>query len=111
MVRVLLDENLPIDLALELTGHEVQMVSGLKWTGITNGELLTRARGRFDVLVTMDQSLPFQQNLQAAAVGVVILQAPSHRLIHLRPLMPEILAALADPQPGELLSVGTRDAP
>ena len=52
-----------------------------------------------------------QQNLQAAVVGVVILQAPSHRLIHLRPLMPEILAALADPQPGELLSVGTRDAP
>lgn len=62
-MRVLLDENVPVGLAPELTGHEVETVSGLGWSGAKNSELLRRASGQFDVLVTMDQNLPFQQNL------------------------------------------------
>lgn len=49
-MRVLLDENVPVDLALELGGHEVATVIGLGWEGIKNGELLRRAGGRFDAL-------------------------------------------------------------
>ena len=105
-MRVLLDENVPADLAPELTGHEVETVSRLGWAGITNGELLHRARGLFDALVTMDQNLPFQQDLTAAAVGVVLVRAPSNRLIDIRPLVPDILAALGEVQPGELRRVG-----
>ena len=56
-MRVLLDENLPVDLAAELVSHEVTTVSGLGWQGIKNGELLKRAQGTFDVLVTMDRNL------------------------------------------------------
>jgi hypothetical protein len=48
-VRVLLDENVPVDLAAELPGHEVFTVTRLGWSGLKNGELLTRARGRCDV--------------------------------------------------------------
>ena len=62
-MRVLLDENLPVDLAAELVGHQVTTVSGLGWQGIKNGELLQRAQGTFEVLVTMDRNLEFQQNI------------------------------------------------
>jgi len=62
-VRVLLDEQLPLDLAAALQSHRVDTVVGRGWTGITNGELLRRMRGEYDALVTMDQGLEFQQNL------------------------------------------------
>jgi len=56
-MRVLLDENLPLDLARDLLGHHVQTVVGLGWEGVKNGELLCRAAGHFDALVTMDRNL------------------------------------------------------
>jgi hypothetical protein len=70
-VRVLLDENLPVDLALELPEHDVQTVVGLGWEGIENGELLRRAAGHFDALVTMDRNLEFQQPIARQHFGVV----------------------------------------
>jgi hypothetical protein len=54
-VRVLLDEQLPLDLAAALQGHSVDTVAGRGWTGITNGELLQRMVGEYDALVTMDR--------------------------------------------------------
>jgi hypothetical protein len=93
-MRVLLDENVPVDLAGLLANHDVQTVSGLGWEGIRNGELLAQMRGRFDALVTMDNKLPHQQNLTAQPFGVVRVAAPSNRMIHLRPLVPAILPAL-----------------
>jgi hypothetical protein len=105
-VRVLLDENMPVDFAPELPGHEVATVQQLGWDGLKNGELLRNAAGRFDALITMDQNLPFQQNLTALPLGVLLLSAPSNRLHHLRPLAPAILIALADLHQGELRRVG-----
>ena len=89
-MRVLLDENVPVDLASLLGGHDVETVSGLDWDGVKNGELLLRMRGRFDALVTMDRKLPHQQNLAVQPFGVVLVAAPSNRMIHLRPLVPAI---------------------
>ena len=60
-MRVLLDENLPVDLAAELVGHEPATVAGLGWRGVKNSELLSRAQNRFEVLLTMDRNLEFQQ--------------------------------------------------
>jgi hypothetical protein len=105
-VRVLLDENLPIDLAAALTGHEVVTVQQMKWDGIKNGELLRRAASEFQAFVTMDQNLPYQQNLPAVPIAVLLLHAPSNRLAHLRRLVPGILAALTDARPGQLQRVG-----
>jgi len=76
-VRVLLDEQLPRRLARELTGHQVRTVHQQGWAGLKNGELLRRAaREGFEVFVTADQNLEFQQNLSgsgsnAAAYTVV----------------------------------------
>ncbi|MGH7842944.1 MAG: DUF5615 family PIN-like protein [Candidatus Binataceae bacterium] len=75
-MRVPLDEQLPRRLARELTGHDVRTVQQQGWTGLKNGELLRRAADQgFEVFLTGDQGLPFQQNLSQARVGVVILVA------------------------------------
>jgi hypothetical protein len=105
-VRVLLDEQLPIDLAAALQGHSVDTVVGRGWTGITNGELLRRMGTEYEALVTMDRGIEFQQNLAAASVGVLIVRARSNRMIHLIPLVPAILEALPLIKPGQLHRIG-----
>jgi hypothetical protein len=105
-VRVLLDESLPVDLAAELPGHDVATVRSQAWTGLLNGELLRRARGAFDVFITMDQSLPHQQNLAVSQIAVVLIRARSNRLSDLRPVIPQLLAAIAVAKPGEVQRVG-----
>ena len=105
-VRVLLDENLPVDLAAELVGHEVSTVAGLGWRGIKNGELLQRAQESFEVLVTMDRNLEFQLNIARFELCVVLVLASSNRMVHLRPTVPAMLEAMEAGRPGELLRVG-----
>jgi len=105
-VRILLDENLPVDLTAELTGHEVTSVTHLGWQGIKNSELLRRARGSFEVLLTMDSNLEFQQNIAELGVAIIILVAGSNRMAHLRPLVPTILKELKMVRPGELRRIG-----
>jgi len=105
-VRVLLDEQLPLDLAAALVGHSVDTVAGRGWTGITNGELLRRMEGQYDALVTMDRGIAFQQNLTSATVGVLLLRAPSNRMAHLKPLVPTILDALPALKAGQLHRIG-----
>jgi hypothetical protein len=105
-VRVLLDEQLPVDLAAALEGRSVDTVAGRRWTGITNGELLRRMRGEYDALVTMDRGIEFQQNLTTLAVGVLLVRAPSNRMVHLQPLVPAILSALPALKSGELNRIG-----
>jgi Domain of unknown function (DUF5615) len=75
-VRVLLDEQLPRPLARELAGHDVRTVQQEGWAGLKNGELLRRAvADDFEVFVTSDQNLEFQQNLANVRIGVVVLIA------------------------------------
>ena len=105
-VRILLDENIPVDLAADLAGHDVETVMGLGWTGVANGTLLTRASGRFDAFLTMDRNIEFQQQIPELPFGVIVLRAPSNRLIHLRPLLPAILGILTVLAPGQLRYAG-----
>jgi hypothetical protein len=105
-VRILLDENLPVDLAAELAGHEVATVTGMGWQGIRNSDLLRRAQGRFEVLLTMDRKLEFQQNIAEYRLAVLVLVAHSNRMAHLRPLVLGILNALKKTQPGKLQKIG-----
>jgi predicted nuclease of predicted toxin-antitoxin system len=75
-VRVLLDENLPHRLRLALEGHEVSTVAYLKWDGIKNGELLKLAEAAgFEVFVTADQNLQYQQNFVGRLIAMVYLTA------------------------------------
>jgi hypothetical protein len=65
------------------------------WAARKNGELLAAAAPQFDVLVTVDQNLQYQQNLAILAMGVIILEAKDNRLDTLRPFAPFVLAVLA----------------
>ena len=105
-MRILLDENLPVDLAAELAGHDVASVTRLGWQGIKNSELLRRAQGHFQALVTMDRNLESQQNIARFEVTILVLLAHSNRMVHLRPLVPAILTALKTVRPGELRRLG-----
>jgi predicted nuclease of predicted toxin-antitoxin system len=93
-MRILLDESLPRDLAREIVGHEVATVQQAGWAGFENGELLQHAAGKFDVLVTGDQNLEYQQNPAGLPIPVIILIAVSNRMEALRPLIPELLQVL-----------------
>jgi hypothetical protein len=101
-VRVLLDESIPVDFAQDLSALDAQTVIGLGWAGLKNGALLRQAAGRFQVLVTMDKNLQFQQNLAAHAIGIVLIRARSNRIDDLRPLVPQILDAVAAAEPGKI---------
>ena len=105
-MRLLLDEHLPIGLSAELQGHAVDTVSGRGWTGIKNGELLLRMSGQYDVLVTMDRSIEFQQRISTLPFGIVLVRARSNRMQDLRPLVPSILAAVDAVKPGLVQRVG-----
>jgi hypothetical protein len=109
-VRVLLDEHLPVDLAPELHGHDVDTVVGRGWAGVKNGELLRRMAGSYDALVTMDRSIEFQQPTAALPFGIVVVHAPSTRMLHFRPLLPAILLAVAAIGPGTVQHVSAQRA-
>ena len=89
-MKILLDECIDRRLAKEIEGHEVVTVPQVGWTGIQNGELLRRAQEQFDVFVTVDRNLSFQQHLPQFTIAVIVLQAPTNRLKDLRPLVPQL---------------------
>ena len=110
-MRVLLDECLPRKLGQLLSGHQVMTVPQAGLSGLKNGALITQAAGRFDVLVTIDQSMPSQQNLQAAGLALVMLVAISNSLEQLTPLVPELLAILPTVAPGQVYRVPQSSTP
>ncbi len=105
-MRVLLDENLPHDLIAELAGHQVATVQGLEWAGVKNGELLRRAAGQIDALLTMDRKLEHQHDIGALPFGLIVVRAHSNRMQDLRPLVGEMQGALARARPGTVQHVG-----
>ena len=105
-MRVLLDEQLPRQLAPYLTGHEVRTVRQQSWAGFKNGALLSAAEAAgFTVVVTGDQNLEFQQNLTNRRLGVVVFCAASNALEDLLPLVPDGLKAIATVQPGQVIRI------
>src|SRR5215472_9409171 len=105
-MRVLLDEQLPLDLSVELRGHMVDTVVSRGWAGIKNGELLDRMRGQYDVLVTMDRGIEFQQQIGALPFGIVVVRARSNRMQDLRPIVSSIISAIDAVKPGLVQRVG-----
>ncbi|AMY10660.1 hypothetical protein LuPra_03899 [Luteitalea pratensis] len=105
-MRVLLDENLPHDLARVIPGHAVSTVQGLGWAGTKNGALLKRAGGECDVFVTMDGNIEHQQDLVNLPFGVVVIGAASNRMADLQPVIPDLLQAIGGVGLGEVRRVG-----
>jgi len=105
-VRVLLDECLPRRLKRELAGHEARTAPEMGWASKGNGELLALAAGRFDVFLTADRNLSYQQDLSSFDIAIVVLVARSNRLEDLRPLVPRILEVLPAAKGGTVTMVG-----
>lgn len=98
-MRLLLDESVPAKLRRLLPSHAVRTVVEMGWSGVKNGRLLALAANEFDAFVTVDKNLPFQQNLSALPVALVVLDAPSNELAVLQPLVPAMERALASLKP------------
>ena len=107
-MRVLIDECVPRAVRKYLTdhGHESPTVQEAGWFGKQNGELLKLAESAFDVLVTLDTNLRYQQNLTGRTISIVVLQSSSNRLDHLRQFFPACLSAIEKINPGEIIRVG-----
>lgn len=84
---------------------KVETVRFRGWTSLKNGELLRAAKGQFDVLVTMDNNIPDQQNLTRLSLAVAILRARSKRLDHLIELIPGLERILPGLRPGEAVRI------
>lgn len=102
-MRVLLDECVDRRLARDLVGHEIKTVPQMGWAAFKNGDLLTLAEREFDVFVTVDRNLSFQQDLPRFNIAVIILQAPTNRLDDLRLLVPKVLDLLPKAKRGEVV--------
>jgi hypothetical protein len=74
MAQVLLDQNVPVGVRRILRGHDVRTVYQMGWVGLSNGDLLDQAaKAGAEVFITCDQNIPFQQNLTASLIAVVVL--------------------------------------
>jgi predicted nuclease of predicted toxin-antitoxin system len=93
-MKILLDECIDRRLAREFSGYEIKTVPQMGWAGIKDRELLILAASVFDVFITADRNLSFQQNLSPFDLSLIVLQAKSNRLADLKPLVPKILDVL-----------------
>jgi hypothetical protein len=105
-MRVLLDECVDWRLSREIVDHEVKTARQMGWSTISNGELLALAAATFDVFITVDRNLSFQQHLPDFPIAVIVLCARSNRLAALLPLVPELLATIPLARPGAVTYVG-----
>jgi len=99
--RVLLDENVDRQLVpLFDPAFEVVTARGRGWDGLKNGDLLRAAAAEFEVFVTMDRNLPYQQNLMALELAVVVVRSVSNAFVDVVPLMPRLNAAVREAKAG-----------
>lgn len=100
---LLIDESLPKRLTRYLPEFEAWTVQQKRWSQTKNGALLRLAQSAgFEVFLTADQGLEYQQNLSESTIKIIVFVAPSNRIEHIRPLLPKAVAALREMKPGEV---------
>ena len=104
-MKVLIDENLPRKLADHLKGHECGTVAECGWAGRKNGELLLLAEPEFDVLLTLDKNIPYQQNL-TRRIAILIVRVHSNRIQDILPVIPDCQASLQKIEAGQVIHIG-----
>jgi len=104
-VKLLLDECVTRHLKRDLSGHEVHTVEDAGFKGLENGDLLKAAAGAYEVLITVDRNIPFQQNLAGLNIAVLILAAKRNSYVRLQPLIPRALSALETMKVGDVIRI------
>ena len=105
-MKILLDECIDQKLRLLFVDHDCQTAAYATLAGLKNGVLLAAAESAgFDLMITTDQEIPFQQNLGGRRIAIIILCAPTNRLADLKHLMPAALRALEMVTPGQVLRI------
>jgi hypothetical protein len=105
-LKVLLDECVDARFAPHVTGFDTQTVLAKGWSGISNGKLLALAQAEFDVFVTVDKNLSFQQHLPKFSIAVILIHCKSNRVQDLLSLLPELLEAIPKAPKSQVSHVG-----
>ena len=110
-MRVLIDECAPKALkeALAAGGYDCVTVQEAGWSGKENGELLALAEAGFDVVVTIDRNLRYQQNFTGRRIALLVVRARSNRVEDLQPHFAACIEALRSLQPGAVIEVGSAE--
>jgi predicted nuclease of predicted toxin-antitoxin system len=105
-MRILLDECIDERFRNSLPAHDCQTARYAALAGLENGELLAAAeKAKFEIFLTVDQGIEYQQNLTSRKIAIIILRARSNRLKDLLPLVPACLAHIETIQPGKIVSI------
>jgi predicted nuclease of predicted toxin-antitoxin system len=106
-MRILIDECVDQRLRLMFAEHDCETAAYAKLSGLKNGALLAAAEAAgFEVIVTTDQEIPYQQNLTVRQISVIVLCAPTNRLSDLKPLIPAAIRALDSIKAGQVIRIG-----
>lgn len=110
MAKILLDECLPVKLKYRFqeqdADFQVSTVSDLDWKGLKNGQLLSRAQQNFDVFITIDQNLSYQQELARFSISVIALKSKTNRYNDLVDLVKSASQKINEAKSGKLYIVG-----
>ncbi len=106
-MKLLLDECVTSYLKADFVGHSVSTIDDAGFKGLKNGMLLEAASHKFDVLVTVDQNLRFQQNIKNFDIAILVLRAPRSTYPMLKPLVPRALEDLETISPGDIIIVSS----
>ena len=104
-MKILIDESLPARLRFVLPDHDVVTVPQMGWAGKRNGELVQLIANQFDVFLTVDQNLEYQQNLAGISFAIVVLAAPSNKFETLKSLIPEVQKRLKTIKRGDIVRI------
>jgi hypothetical protein len=102
-LKILLDECTPRVVKKRLPQYPIRTAQEMGWAGIKNGKLLNLAEGQFEVLISTDQNLPYQQNLSGKKLAVIIL--PSNKVPIVAQLIAAIEQALQTIQPATFVEI------
>ena len=102
-MKVLFDKGVPVRLRRTLGELAITTVQELGWDELANGELLTMAQDEYDVLISTDSNIKYQQNLPDYNIALIVLRAFNTKLDSYLPLVPEIKIALQAISPGDVV--------
>jgi len=105
-MRILFDQGTPVPLKDELFGHEIKTVFQLGWSNLSNGALIALAEESFDLLITTDQQLRYQQNLAGRKLRIAVLMTTSWPRIKAQ--IAEVREAIEDMTPGQYKEISLR---